>query len=100
MSLFDSAKSKINSVVNSVKTVANATFTSSTVTYGFIGISTAILSYYTFFEKDIEVPVIEELTKQNVVEQPASVAEPVPENIPNVQPQSGGKKHKKTRKHK
>ena len=99
MSLFDSAKSKINSVVNSVKTVANATFTSSTVTYGFIGISTAILSYYTFFEKDIEVPVTEELTKQNVVEQPA-VTEPVPENIPNVQPQSGGKKHKKTRKHK
>jgi len=99
MSLFDSAKSKINSVVNSVKTVANATFTSSTVTYGFIGISTAILSYYTFFEKDIEVPVIEELTKQNVVEPPA-VTEPVPENIPIIQPQSGGKKHKKTRKHK
>ena len=99
MSLFDSAKSKINSVVNSVKTVANATFTSSTVTYGFIGVSTAILSYYTFFEKDIEVPVIEELTKQNVVEPPA-VTEPVPENIPIIQPQSGGKKHKKTRKHK
>jgi hypothetical protein len=99
MSLFDSAKSKINSVVNSVKTVANATINSTTVTYGFIGVSTAILSYYTFFEKDIEVPVIEELTKQNVVEPPA-VAEPVPENISNVQPQSGGKKHKKTRKHK
>ena len=99
MSLFDSAKSKINSVVNSVKTVANATINSTTVTYGFIGVSTAILSYYTFFEKDIEVPVIEELTKQNVVEPPA-VTEPVPENIPIIQPQSGGKKHKKTRKHK
>ena len=93
MSLFDSAKSKINSV-------ANATFTSTNVTYGFIGISTAILSYYTFFEKDIEVPVTQEPTKQNVAEQPVSVAEPVPENIPNVQPQTGGKKHKKTRKHK
>ena len=99
MSLFDSAKSKINSVVNSVKIVANATINSTTVTYGFIGVSTAILSYYTFFEKDIEVPVIEELTKQNVVEPPA-VTEPVPENIPIIQPQSGGKKHKKTRKHK
>jgi hypothetical protein len=92
MSLFDSAKSKINTVV---KTVANTTLTSTTVTYGFIGISTAILSYYTFFEKDIEVPLTEEPTKQNVAELP--VAEPVAENI---QPQSGGKKHKKTRKHK
>jgi hypothetical protein len=93
MSLFDSAKSKINSI-------ANATFTSTNVTYGFIGISTAILSYYTFFEKDIEVPLTEEPTKQNVVEQPVAelpVAEPVAENA---QPQSGGKKHKKTRKHK
>lgn len=93
MSLFDSAKSKINSLV---KTVANTTFTSTTVTYGFIGISTAILSYYTFFEKDIEVPPTQEPTKQNVAEQP--IAEPpAPENA---QPQNGGKKHKKTRKHK
>jgi hypothetical protein len=98
MSLFDSAKSKINSVVN-------ATFTSTNVTYGFIGISTAILSYYTFFEKDIEVPLTEEPTKQNVVELP--VPEPVAENAQsqnaqpqNAQPQNGGKKHKKTRKHK
>lgn len=99
MSLLDSAKSKINSFVNSVKTVANATINSTTVTYGFIGISTAILSYYTFFEKDIEVPVTEEPTKQNIVEQSLLPIDEPPA-AENIQPQNGGKKHKKTKRRK
>lgn len=110
MSLSDSAKSQFDSVINSVKKVANSLFNSTNVTYGFIGVSTVILSYYTFFEKDIEAPPTEEPTKQNVDEQPLPVA--VPEDVPvdeqplqvaepiADQPQNGGKKHKKTRKHK
>jgi hypothetical protein len=99
MSLFDSAKSQLNSVANTIKTVANATINSTTITYGFIGVSTAIISYYTFFENDIEVP--------QVIEQPtSSVSSPLPtETASSVsssifgQQQQGGKR-KKTRRNK
>jgi type IV secretory pathway VirB10-like protein len=119
MSLLDSAKSQFDSGINSVKKVANSLFNSTNVTYGFIGVSTVILSYYTFFEKDIEAPPTEEPTKQNVDEQPLPVDEqllpvdeqPLPVDEPPAPvdeqplqvaepPQNGGKKHKKTRKHK
>ena len=93
MSLFDSAKSQLNRVANTIKTVANATINSTTVTYTFIGVSTAIISYYTFFENDIEVP--------QVIEQPTS---PVPTEtalpLPDVQQQQQGGKRKKTRRNK
>jgi hypothetical protein len=55
MSLLDTAKS----MTNTIKKAINASITSSTISYGFIGISTAILGYYTFFENDIEAPPAE-----------------------------------------
>ena len=101
MSLYDSAKSKINGVINSIKIAANATLNSTTITYGFIGITTGILSYYTFFEKDIEVSPTEEPTKQNVVDTQPLVEEPNDES-PTVEqpPQAGGKTRKKTQRRK
>jgi len=91
MSLFDSAKSQLNRVANTIKTVASASINSTTITYGFIGVSTAIISYYTFFENDIEV----------VPEQPTSPlpTETVSVSLPDVQQQQGGKR-KKTRRNK
>ena len=68
MSLLDRAKYQIKSITN---------LTSSTVSYGLIGISTAILGYYTFFENDIEIPAPEvqigtPLTEQPSTEQPST----------------------------
>ncbi len=94
MSLFDSAKSQLNRVANTIKTVASASINSTTITYGFIGVSTAIISYYTFFENDIEV----------VPEQPTSPlpTETVSVSLPDVQQQQQqqGGKRKKTRRNK
>jgi hypothetical protein len=61
MDLLDNAKKQI-------KNIANTT----TITYGFIGITTCILSYYTFFENDIETPVNEPepIVNQPIVNQP------------------------------
>ncbi len=95
MSLFDSAKSQLNSVANTIKTVANATINSTTITYGFIGLSTAIISYYTFFENDIEVPqVIEQPTSPLPTETASSVSSTI-----FGEQQQGGKR-KKTRRNK
>lgn len=101
MSLYDSAKSKINGVLNSIKIAANASINSTTITYGFIGITTGILSYYTFFEKDIEVSPKEEPTKQNAIETQPVVEEPEVEPPAIEQPpQTGGKTRKKTQRRK
>ena len=70
MSLYDSAKSQIKSVTNTIKTVANATINSTTITYGFIGVTTAIISYYTFFENDIEVPSSSPITNSPIMNSP------------------------------
>ena len=62
MDLLDNAKKQI-------KNIANTT----TITYGFIGITTCILSYYTFFENDIETPATEQpAMEQPAMEQPAT----------------------------
>jgi hypothetical protein len=96
MSLYDSAKSKINGVLNSIKIAANASITSTTITYGFIGITTAILSYYTFFEKDIEEIGEQPETKEPETKEPVT-EEPIVEEQPA---QTGGKSRKKTRRNK
>ena len=104
MSLLDRAKYQIKSITN---------LTSSTVSYGLIGISTIILGYYTFFENDIEIPAPEvpietPSTEQPSTEQPsivpteqASTEQPsiVPTEQPSTEPQKqvsffGGKKKK------
>jgi hypothetical protein len=102
MSLLDSAKSQINSVINKIKTVANATVNSTTITYGFIGVSTVIISYYTFFENDIEIPqeaISSSELAQPSMEQPQSLPEPQPQFSPETQTQQGGRR-KKTRRNK
>ena len=93
MSLFDSAKSQLNRVANTIKTVANATLNSTTITYSFIGVSTAIIGYYTFFENDIEVPPV--IEQSLPTEQPISQLPPTEEV-----PQQQGGKRKKTRRNK
>ena len=104
MSLLDTAKYQIKSITN---------LTSSTVSYGLIGISTAILGYYTFFENDIEIPAPEvqigtPLTEQPSTEQPSteqpSTEQPSTEQPSTEQPSTeppknetifGGKKKKR-----
>ena len=61
----------------------------SIISYSFIGITTIILGYYTFFEKDIETA-----DKTPLPESPSVMPSVMPE-----QQQQGGK-HKKTQKHK
>ena len=96
MSLFDSAKSQLNRVANTIKTVANATLNSTTITYSFIVVSTAIIGYYTFFENDIEVPPV--IEQSLPTEQPIS---PLPIEQPAEEvPQQQGGKRKKTRRNK
>lgn len=63
---------------------------SSIIPYSFIGITTIILGYYTFFEKDIETA-----DKTPLPESPSVMQSIMPEQ----QQQQGGK-HKKTQKHK
>lgn len=62
---------------------------SSIIPYSFIGITTIILGYYTFFEKDIETA-----DKTPLPESQSIMQSIIPE-----QEQQGGK-HKKTQKHK
>lgn len=109
MSLYDSAKSQIKSVTNTIKTVANATINSTTITYGFIGVTTAIISYYTFFENDIEVPsslptTSSPITNSPLLEQPSSPlleqpSSPITSSPIFGQQQQGGRR-KKTRRQK
>lgn len=82
---------------------------SSIIPYSFIGITTIILGYYTFFEKDIEIA-----DKTPLPESPSimpsvmpSVMPPImppimPSVMPSVTPeqQQQGGKHKKTQKNK
>lgn len=77
------------------------------ITYGFIGITTVILGYYTFFENNIEEPVQETLPQEPLSQEPSFMPqEPsfMPQE-PQPQPQQiyGGtktnkKKIKKTKK--
>jgi hypothetical protein len=79
---------------------------SSIIPYSFIGITTIILGYYTFFEKDIETAelpespsVIPSVTPSVI---PSVMPSVIPSVIPSVMPeqQQQGGKHKKTQKHK
>ena len=79
MSLLDSAKYQLKTMTNTIKTAVNATVNSTTISYGFIGISTAILGYYTFFENDIETPAKE----QPATEQPATEQPPTEQPAPS-----------------
>lgn len=69
MSFIDKTR---NSLSNVGKTM-NPAF----ITYGFIGITTVILGYYTFFENNIEEPVQE--TAQPPSAQPPSAQPPFPQ---------------------
>jgi hypothetical protein len=88
MDLLDNAKKQI-------KNIANTT----TITYGFIGITTCILSYYTFFENDIETPVNEPEPMINQPEPMINQPEPM---INQPQPIVGGatRRRKHTRRNK
>ena len=89
MDLLDNAKKQI-------KNIANTT----TITYGFIGITTCILSYYTFFENDIETPVNEPEPMINQPEPMINQPEPM---INQPQPIVGGatrRRNKHTRRNK
>ena len=44
-------------ILDDAKKIINSAITPTNITYGFVGITTVILSYYTFFENDIETPV-------------------------------------------
>jgi hypothetical protein len=77
MSLLDRAKYQIKSITN---------LTSTTVSYGLIGISTIILGYYTFFENDIEIPAPEVPIETPSTEQPSIVPTEQPSIVPTEQP--------------
>ena len=64
----------------------------SIISYSFIGITTIILGYYTFFEKDIETA-----DKTPLPESPSIMQSFMPSIMPE---QQQGGKHKKTQKHK
>lgn len=70
---------------------------SSIIPYSFIGITTIILGYYTFFEKDIETA-----DKTPLPESPSVMPPIMPSIMPSIMPeqQQQGGKHKKTQKHK
>jgi hypothetical protein len=88
MSLTESAKQKINSIFSS-NPIA--------ISYTLIGISTAILGYYTFFDNNISETVPEPTTT------PTSIPSSIPPSISPIAPQSTpqfGGKHKKTHKNK
>jgi len=54
MSLLINTKNKIK---NKIQTIANYLIDTTKISYGFIGLTTAILGYYTFFENNIEKPL-------------------------------------------
>ncbi len=57
-------------ILDDAKKIINSAITPTNITYGFVGITTAILSYYTFFENDIETPLNETTETQPVENQP------------------------------
>lgn len=57
-------------ILDDAKKIINSAITPTNITYGFVGITTAILSYYTFFENDIETPLNETNENQPVEQQP------------------------------
>ena len=57
-------------ILDDAKKIINSAITPTNITYGFVGITTAILSYYTFFENDIEKPLNETTETQPVENQP------------------------------
>jgi hypothetical protein len=69
-------------ILDDAKKIINSAITPTNITYGFVGITTAILSYYTFFENDIETPVENQ-----------SVEQQMPQSVEN-QPMYGGKRKK------
>ena len=75
---------------------------SSIIPYSFIGITTIILGYYTFFEKDIETAELPESPSIMPSVIPSVMPSVMPSVIPSVIPeqQQQGGKHKKTQKHK
>lgn len=82
MNILDDAKKIINSAITPI----NSAITPTNITYGFVGITTAILSYYTFFENDIETPV------EN---QPVQVEQQMPQSVENQQMYGGKRKKNK-----
>jgi len=80
---------------------AKKTLNSTTIAYGFVGITTVILSYFTFFENDIEKPLDDpQLSVPPPLVPPPLVPQPqpsVPQPLAPQQPIFGGKnKRKKT----
>jgi hypothetical protein len=75
---------------------AKKTLNSTTIAYGFVGITTVILSYFTFFENDIEKPLDDpQLSVPPPLVPPPLV--PPPQPLAPQQPIFGGKnKRKKT----
>ena len=92
MSLTESAKQKINSILPSnINQKFNSIFSSNpiAISYTLIGISTAILGYYTFFDNKIS----------EAVPEPTITTPSISPIAPPSTPQFGGK-HKKTHKNK
>jgi hypothetical protein len=79
MSLTENAKQKFNSILTSNPT---------SISYTLIGISTAILGYYTFFGNNIS----------EAVPEPAITPAITPASTPPSTPQFGGKHKKNTQK--
>ena len=71
-------------ILDDAKKIINSAITPTNVTYGFVGITTAILSYYTFFENDIETPVENQ-----------SVEQQMPQSVENQQMYGGKRKKNK-----
>jgi len=93
----------------------NALLNPSNISYGFIGITTAILGYYTFFENNIEdVPEpVQDVSKEEVSkeepiqevskEEPTQIASTPTQELPTQdastpKPITGGKKKKSRRR--
>jgi hypothetical protein len=89
----------------------NALLNPSNISYGFIGITTAILGYYTFFENNIEdVPEpVQDVSKEEVSKEeptqelPTQIASTPTQELPTQdastpKPITGGKKKKSRRR--
>jgi cytoskeletal protein RodZ len=113
MSLLINTKNKIK---NKIQTIANYLIDTTKISYGFIGLTTAILGYYTFFENNIEKPLPDTLaspsesnastlesTASSPASSPESTASSPSESIASSNPSdekpiiSGGKKNKKNK---
>lgn len=71
MSLLDNTK-------NQIQNIAKTLLHPSNISYGFIGLTTALLGYYTFFENNIENPLPDTLasTPESITTSPESTASP------------------------